>query len=135
MSEDRHRQTWIRTTRQMWKVHVSTVLCLLAFGSLALMFLDIDGPQISPRFGRGLALASFVVGGVAPIWLVFSVRCRRCRGFVAWHFMKTADVRAWLFHLVTCAACPICNAGPGDADDAQARIVGPSPWWGRGHGP
>ena len=95
---------------------VFLALCVVGLCFFALMVLAVNGVSPVPFLNVVTSAAlGTLVGAVAFLWLCFSVRCGDCRGRVAWHLIRTADVGVWARQLLSMPSCPMCGHRAGAA--------------------
>ena len=106
--------TFLGGTGQAWKLMVFLALLLssLALFGLMVWALNLNAPPPWLPSDIALGLASVVIGLTGIGWLVLSIRCPRCRGFVAWWLVTRGPVSSWWALLVTSRTCPACDFRP-----------------------
>ena len=115
-------RAWIQVTHQTWKVSLSLVLVVAGLAFFVLMVLAINDRRPIPALGQtGSMLIAMLCAVTGLLWLCLSVRCGSCRGFAAWHVIKTAGVTSWGYILLGTVACPICGHRPGSDAGAPNR--------------
>jgi hypothetical protein len=98
----------------VWKLIVFLILCVTGLMFFACMVLAVNRISLVPALDVVRSAAfGVLMGAVAFLWLCLSVRCRACRGRVAWHVVKTADVNVWATQLMSMPACSMCGHRPG----------------------
>ena len=124
--------SWIRASGQTRKL-VCFVLMLGASGlCFAGLVLAVRG--VSPfRETQELWFAGLQIAlGAVAMALLVAIRCPRCRGRVAWHFISSRDFADWFTEFLSSSACPLCGHVPvsavqqaAAADRAQLDSIDP----------
>lgn len=95
------RSSWIRTTKQMWKLYIFVVAMLLALVSLYEAF-KYDEPQ--------LMIVFLFLSITATLWFIFSIKCPFCKYKIVKHqFFKEKYEFEWFEGILYRKSCPSCG--------------------------
>lgn len=97
---------WLVENNYQWKLYVGYILFVLSFFLYVLGFYNLDrSSEVFTVFTLGATLVMFIFF----FWILFSIRCRICGGFVVLILMKTRKPSSWLVDLYALEKCPKCH--------------------------
>ena len=104
--------SWLRQTKQHWKVWVFLSLIVLSLALFVLFVWRVNVPSPGvPGLPDQVTLSfCFVMSGIVSLcWLWLSVRCPVCKARVAGHILKAAPAGVWFTTLLALERCPLCG--------------------------
>ena len=93
--------SWLRQTRQTWKIYVFLTLCALQIVLVAFTITHTDDARSY--------LSTILCATIALGWIACSLSCAACSGRPGWSVIKTRDVASWLPRLLFLNRCPLCG--------------------------
>lgn len=103
--------TWLRRTRQMWKMNVFFVVIASA-GVMLVMLIRVSrsNSDMGATTPALLALGSVLFAGAALAWLGLSIRCHECGSRPAFESIRKSEYTDWLLTLLMSQQCPNCGS-------------------------
>lgn len=93
--------SWLKTTKQLWKLNLFLIVIIIA-SVLFPLGLKYDRPEF--------ILAFMVLGIIASIWFIYSIKCPFCKyRIVKYQFFNEKYKFDWFEEILYRKSCPSCG--------------------------
>lgn len=99
--------SYLRASRQLWKLYLMSALLVVAMLIALLALAGILGQD--PEILMPVVIVSIALGIGGFIWACYSIRCPKCSAKLLWVSLNNRVEKNWLILLIGRSQCPVCR--------------------------